>query len=65
MKPSKSLRLDLFTDADFAGLYTAEDVTDAVSMKSRSGWIINFGEVPTFLDSKLLLETVLSTMEAQ
>ena len=60
-----NLRLDLFADADFAGLFVAEDKHDPVSVKSRTGLLLNFGGVPIFWSSKLQSEIALSTLEAE
>ena len=38
-KPTKDLRVDLFCDADFAGLWGAEDPQDPVCVKSRTRYI--------------------------
>ena len=59
------LQLDLYADADFAGLLTAEDVHDPISFKSLSGFIMNFGGVPIFWSSKLQSQIKLSTLEAE
>ena len=49
MKPNKKkLSLDLFADADFAGLFAAKDRDDPISVKSRIGILLNFGEVPIY-----------------
>ena len=56
MKPNKTkLSLDLFTDADFAGLFAVEDKGDPISVKSRTCILLNFGEVPIYWSSKLQL----------
>ena len=47
------LQLDFFTDADFAGLFVAEDKRDPISVKSRTGLVMNFRRVPIFWNSKL------------
>ena len=59
------LQLDVYTDADFAGLFTAEDVHNPISFKIRSGLIMNFGGVPIFWSSKLQPEIALSTLKAE
>ena len=59
---SNMLRLDLFTDADFSGLFASEDTYDPVSVKSRTGIILNFGRTPIFWSSKLQSEIALSTL---
>ena len=50
---AKLLRLDIFADADFAGLFTSEDKQDPVSVKIRTSIILNCGGVPIFWNSKL------------
>ena len=62
---SKNLKLDLFADADFAGLFVAEDKHDPVGVKSRTGLLLNFGGVPIYWSSKLQSEIALSTLEAE
>ena len=42
------LQLDLYADADFAGLFVSEDKQDPVSIKSQTGLLINFGGAPIF-----------------
>ena len=62
---TSKLQLDLFADADFAGLFVAEDKHDLESVKSRAGLIMSFGGVPIFGSSKLQTEIALSTLEAE
>ena len=62
---AKNLKLDLFADADFAGLFVAEDKHDPISVKSRTGLLLNFGGVPILCSSKLQSEIALSTLEAE
>lgn len=59
------LGLDLYADADFAGLFSVEDPEDPVCVKSRTGWLITLGGVPVTWSSKLQSEIALSTMEAE
>ena len=40
-----NIRIDMYADADFAGLYTTEDKMDSISVKSRTGVILTFGNV--------------------
>ena len=47
------LHLNLFADADFTGLFASEDKQYPVSVKSRTGIILNVGGVPIFWNSKL------------
>ena len=66
MQPDiKHLRVDLFTDADFTGLFATEDDQDPISVKTRTGLLLNFGGVPIFLSSKLQSEISLSSLEAE
>ena len=48
-----SLGLDLYADANFAGLFSVEDPDDPVCAKSRTGWLITLGGVPVTWSSKL------------
>jgi hypothetical protein len=65
IKPSSDLALDMYADADFAGLWGAEKPTDPTSAKSRTGYLITLGEVPVLWASKLQTEISLSTCEAE
>ena len=49
----KNMRIDLYTDADFADLYVTEDKMDPVSVKSKTGVLLTFGDVPILWSSKL------------
>ena len=49
----KNLKLDLFADADFAGLFAAEDRHDPVEVKSRTVILLIFGGTPIYWISKL------------
>jgi hypothetical protein len=40
LKPTDALSVDCYADADFAGLYSTEDIHDPVSVKSRTGYVI-------------------------
>ena len=65
-KPDKKrLSLDLFADADFAGLFASEDRKDPISVKSRTRVLLTLGGVPIFWSSKLQTEIALSTLEAE
>ena len=50
---SENMRIDMYADADFSGLYTTEDKMDPVSVKSRSGVLLTFGNVLILWSSKL------------
>ena len=66
MTPDKNnLRIDMYADADFAGLFATEDKMDPVSVKSRTGVLLTFGSVPILWASKLQTEIALSTLEAE
>ena len=59
------LHINLYADADFAGLWSSEDEHDPVCVKSRSGFIVTIGNVPLMWKSKLQTEIALSTMESE
>jgi hypothetical protein len=65
IKAEENLRLDLYADADFAGLWGAEGPNDPTSVKSRSGNLVTFGGVPIVWLSKLQSEIALSTAESE
>jgi hypothetical protein len=65
IQPSADLSLDLFVDADFAGLWGSEKPDDSMSVKSRTGYIIMIGGTPVIWSSKLQTEIALSTCEAE
>ena len=65
VKPNSSMRLDLFADADFAGLFCCESKDGATSVKSRTGWVTTLDEVPETWSSKHQSEIALSTMEPE
>ena len=65
LDPCKELRIDSYPDADFAGMYGHEVITDPSCVKSRTGFIITVAHCPVLWVSKLQTETALSTMEAE
>ena len=65
MKPSKDLTLDVYVDADFAGLWSYEDPRDPSCVRSRTGYVITLGSVPIIWKSKLQEQVALSTMVAE
>jgi histone deacetylase 1/2 len=65
LNPNKTLNLDLFPDADFAGLWGNEHPDDPSSVRSRSGFVITLGGCPVKWSSKLQTEIAVSTMEAE
>ena len=65
LKPDKTLKLDCYVDADFAGLYSVEDSQDPVCVKSRTGYVILMGNCPLVWVSKLQTEIALSTLKSE
>ena len=65
LKPTKSLSLECYADADFAGLYGVEDHQDPICVKSRTGYVITFASCPLLFVSKLQTEVALSTLHAE
>ena len=63
--PSCDLKLDLHVDANFAGLWGAEEPTDPTSVRSRTGFLITLGDAPVLWVSRLQTEISCSTMEAE
>jgi hypothetical protein len=59
------LEIELFVDADFAGLHGYEDPDDPTSTRSRTGYVICIAKCPVLWVSKLQTETALSTMHAE
>ena len=64
-KPDQELKLDLYADADFAGLWNPNDAHDPISVKSRTGFIVTLGGVPVTWSSKLQTEIATSTLHAE
>lgn len=65
IQPTSKNTLDCYVDADFAGLYGAEDPDDPISVRSRTGFIIALGDNPVIWSSKLQTEIACSTMMAE
>jgi hypothetical protein len=53
INPDNSLSLEMFADADFAGLWNIENPDDSISVRSRTGFIISLGGTPVTWSSKL------------
>jgi hypothetical protein len=64
-QPTTNLDLNLYVDADFAGLWNHEDDQDPVCVKSRTGYVLTLGGCPISWSSKLQTEIALSTTEAE
>jgi hypothetical protein len=65
IKPRGDLKLELYVDADFAGLYKREPDSESDSARSRTGYIILLGGCPLVWKSQLQTEISLSTLEAE
>jgi hypothetical protein len=65
VRPSNSLALDCYVDADFAGLYRRDPNAASSAAKSRTGFIIFLGNAPLVWKSQLQSEISLSTQEAE
>ena len=59
------LQIDSYPDADFAGMYVYDENTDPASVKSHTGFIVSVANCPVLWQSKLQVETSLSTMESE
>ena len=58
-------KVDVYPDADFAGIYGNKRHDDPECAKSCTGFIITFSDFPVLWISKLQTKTILSTMEAE
>jgi hypothetical protein len=65
LTPSKTLKIDCYPNADFAGLWTKEDKQDPHCVRSCMGYVISLVDCPILWKSKLQTEIALSTMEAE
>jgi hypothetical protein len=66
IKPSSGvLKIDAYPDANFAGMYGYERHDNPSCAKSWTGYVINVANCPVKCQSKLQMETALSTMEAE
>ena len=65
LNPSGQLKVDAYPDADFAGLYGHEKVTDPACAKSHMEFLLTVSDCPVVWVSKLQTETALLTMEAE
>jgi hypothetical protein len=63
--PTGDMNLDLYVDADFAGLYGRDPARSPSSVRSRTGYIIFFGGIPLIWRSFLQTEISLSTLESE
>ena len=63
--PSKKLVVNCYTDADFAGLWVYEDPQDPICARSRTGFVVTFGNFPLLRVSKLQTDIALSTIHSE
>jgi hypothetical protein len=64
-KPDKSLGLECYVDADFAGGWSQADSDNAENVLSRTGYVIMYANCPIHWVSRLQTEIALSTAEAE
>ncbi len=64
-KPDKTLGLECFVDADFAGGWSQADADNPENVMSRTGFVIRYAGCPIGWCSKLQTEIALSTAEAE
>jgi hypothetical protein len=65
LNPDDKLEIEMFVDADFAGLHGYEDPEDPTSVRSRTGYVICIAKCPVMWVSRLQTETAMSTMHAE
>ena len=65
VKVGGDMKLEVFVDSDFAGLYHADPDHEPTSARSRMGYIVFLGGFPLFWKSKLVTCICLSTAEAE
>ena len=63
--PTGQLDIQLYVDADFAGLHRKEPDADRNSARSRTGYVLFLGGFPLIWKSHLQTEISLSTLEAE
>jgi len=63
--PTDICKIDAYPDAYFAEMYGHEKLVDPSCVKSRTGFVITFADVPFLWKSQLQTKTALSTMEAK
>ncbi len=64
-KPTGSLLIDCYVNANFASLYSKNPDASRSSAKSRLGYVITLGRVPLVWKSQLIQEICLSTTFAK
>jgi hypothetical protein len=63
--PDKSLGIECYVDADFAGGWNAKTSADADNVMPRTGFVITYANCPIYWASRLQTEIALSTAEAE
>ena len=64
-KPDLTSGLDMYVDADYAGLFGYEDDQDPTSVKSRTGFVLTLFNCPVLWSSKLQTDICLSSTAAE
>ena len=64
-KPDLTSGLDMYVDADYAGLFGCEDDQDPTSVKSRTGFVLTLFNCPVLWSSKLQTDICLSSTAAE
>ena len=64
-KSDFTIGLEMFCDADFAGLWKSEDPQNADSVRSRTGFVIKLYGCPLLWTSRMQTEVACSTLEAE
>ncbi len=65
LKPDPDEGIKCFVDADFAGGYYNETKDEAISVYSRTGYVIFYYGCPVLWVSKLQSKLILSTVESE
>jgi len=65
LKPTRTLDIDAYPDADFAGSYGYEDSLDPVCARSRTGSVINVASCPVLWKAILQTKAATSTKESK
>ena len=65
IRPSGTLDLEAYVDADFAGLYQREPDHMPDAVRSRTGYLLTLGGCPLLWKSQLQTEIALSTVAAE
>lgn len=65
LKPTNNFQLDMFVDADFAGMWYQEFSEPRDCALSRTGYVITYCGCPVHWASRLQSEIALSTTEAE